>query len=147
LLLLSCSYIERLLRPNTMMNHRKMLRDALLAIPLVVAVAFGVEGVWGAFGALLAGLFTTFNLWVIMMLTFRFTDGLVNEGRNLGMVGVLSLLKVPLALIVYTVIANYFGLMATFLGLMVLMSPILVRGSLFLLETPIPADEPEMGSR
>ncbi len=129
-----------------MTNHRLMLRDALLALPIVVGIGFWLEGSWAAAGVVVSGLATVVNLWVIMMLTYRLTASLDGEGGNLPLIGVLGLLKVPVALAIYTLIATYFGLLSAFLGLLVLMSPVTIRGLKFLVQTPIPSDEMELGS-
>jgi hypothetical protein len=123
-----------------------MLRDALLALPIVVGIGFGLSGSWAAAGVLVSGLATVANLWVIMMLTYRLTASLDGEGGNLPLIGVLGLLKVPLALVIYTLIATTFGLLSAFLGLLVLMAPVTVRGLKFLVQTPIPSEEMELGS-
>ena len=78
-----------------------MLRDALLALPIVVGLGFWLEGSWAAAGVVVSGLATVVNLWVIMMLTYRLTASLDGEGGNLPLIGVLGLLKVPVALAIY----------------------------------------------
>ena len=129
-----------------MTNHRLMLRNALLAVPVVVGLGWGFGDGWQAFGVLLSGLTTVVNLWVIMMLAFRLTGSLAGDGRNVALVGVLALIKVPLAMAAYTVIASYFGLLSAFLGILVLMAPVCFGGLKFLIQTPIPGDDMELGS-
>lgn len=129
-----------------MTNHRLMLRDALLALPIVIGIGFWFYGAWGATGVLLSGLATVANLWVIMMLTYRLTSALDDEGGSLALIGGLALLKVPVALVVYTVIAQFFGLMSAFMGLLILLAPVIYRGLQFLVQTPIPSNEMDLGS-
>ena len=129
-----------------MTNHRQMLRDALLAVPVATLGGYFLLGGWEAIGVALSGLVTVGNFWVIMMLTFRLTAALDGESQNVALVGGLGLIKVPLALAIYTAIASYFGLLGAFLGLMVLMVPVTVRGLQFLIQTPIPSDDVEFGS-
>ena len=129
-----------------MTNHRTMLRNALLAVPVVVALAWFFGDGWQAFGALLSGLTTVVNFWVIMMLTFRLTSSLEDDGRQVALVGLIGLLKVPLAMAVYTVIASYFGLLSAFLGITVLFAPVSLGGLQYLWQTPVPSDDMELGS-
>ena len=104
------------------------------------------KGAWLAAGVCLSGLATTVNMWVIMMLTYRLTASIAGDGSQVAFVGVLGLLKVPVAMAVYTVIAQYFGLLGAFLGLLVLMAPVTLRGIQFLAQTSIPSEEMEAGS-
>ena len=123
-----------------------MLRNALLAVPVVVGLAWLFGDSWQAFGALLSGLTTVVNFWVIMMLTFRLTSSLEDDGRQVALVGVIGLLKVPLAMAVYTAIASYFGLLGAFLGITVLFAPVSLGGLRYLWQTPVPSDDMELGS-
>ena len=129
-----------------MTNHRLMLRNALLAVPVVVALGWFVDGGWAALGTLFSGLTTVINFWVIMMLTFRLTSSMADDGRQVALVGILGLVKVPLAMVAYTVIASYFGLLSAFLGITVLLAPVCFGGFMYLWQTPIPADDMELGS-
>ena len=129
-----------------MTNHRTMLRNALLAVPVVVGLGWFFGDSWEAFGALLSGLTTVVNFWVIMMLTFRLTSSLEDDGRQVALVGVIGLLKVPLAMAVYTAIASYFGLLGAFLGITVLFAPVSLGGLRYLWQTPVPSDDMELGS-
>lgn len=128
-----------------MTNHRLILRDALLVLPVLVAVGFWAEGAWLATGVLASGVVTVVNLWVIMMLTYRLTAALETQNGQLPLVGILGLLKVPVVLVVYTLIGQTFGLLAAFLGILVLMSPVCIRGLQFLAQTTVPSDEMEVG--
>lgn len=128
-----------------MTNHRLILRDALLVLPVLVAVGFWVDGAWLASGVLASGIVTVVNLWVIMMLTYRLTAALETQNGQLPLIGVLGLVKVPVVMAVYTLIAQTFGLMAAFLGILVLMAPVCIRGIQFLAQTTIPSDEMEVG--
>jgi hypothetical protein len=111
-----------------------------------MGVGFWIDGGWGAAGVCLSGLTTVVNIWVIMMLTYRLTASIAGDGSQVAFVGVLGLLKVPVAMAVYTVIAQYFGLLSAFLGLLVLMAPVTLRGIQFLAQTSIPSEEMEAGS-
>ena len=128
-----------------MTNHRLILRDALLVLPVLVAVGFWADGAWLASGVLASGIVTVVNLWVIMMLTYRLTAALETQNGQLPLIGVLGLVKVPVVMAVYTLIAQTFGLMAAFLGILVLMAPVCIRGIQFLAQTTIPSDEMEVG--
>ena len=130
---------------NNMTNHRLILRDALLVLPVLVAVGFWVDGAWLASGVLASGIVTVVNLWVIMMLTYRLTAALETQNGQLPLIGVLGLVKVPVVMAVYTLIAQTFGLMAAFLGILVLMAPVCIRGIQYLAQTTIPSDEMEVG--
>lgn len=147
LLLLSSLYTVPIseLKP-IMMNHRLMIRDALLVLPLLAGLGFWLFDGWFAVGVVLSGLVTVVNMWVIMMLTYRLTASMAGEESNLAVVGVLGLLKVPLVMAVYTVIAHYFGLLSAFLGILVLMAPVCIRGVQFLAQTSVPSEEMEAGS-
>ena len=79
------------------------------------------------------------------MLTYQLTASLDGAKRSIAAYRCLGLVKVPVALAIYTLIAT-FGLMAAFLGILVLMSPVCIRGIQFLVQTPIPSDEMELGS-
>ena len=128
-----------------MTNHRLILRDALLVLPVLVAVGFWLDGTWLAAGVFTSGLVTVANLWVIMMLTYRLTAALETQNGQLPLIGVLGLVKVPVVMAVYTLIAQTFGLMSAFLGILVLMAPVCFRGVQFLAQTTIPSDEMEVG--
>lgn len=128
-----------------MTNHRLILRDALLVLPVLVAVGFWAEGSWLATGVLASGVVTVVNLWVIMMLTYRLTAALETQNGQLPLVGLLGLVKVPVVMVVYTLIAQTFGLLAAFLGILVLMAPVCIRGLQFLAQTTVPSDEMEVG--
>ena len=129
-----------------MTNHRLMLRNALLAVPVVVGLGWFFGDGWQAFGTLLSGLTTVINFWVIMMLTFRLTSSLEDDGRQVALVGLIGLIKVPVAMAVYTVIASYFGILSAFLGITVLFAPVCLGGLSYLWRTPIPSDDMELGS-
>ena len=128
-----------------MTNHRLILRDALLALPMLVGVGFWVDGLWLAAGVLTSGLVTVGNLWGIMMLTYRLTAALETQNGQLPLIGVLGLVKVPVVMAVYTLIAQTFGLMSAFLGILILMAPVCFRGVQYLAQTTIPSDEMEVG--
>jgi len=97
-----------------------------------------------ALGTAIAGLVTVGNLWIIMMLTYRLTRGLSVQGEGLGMVGLVAVVKFPLAIGAYTLVAYAFDVLAAFLGLLVLVVPVVVRGAVYLARTPIPSDSNEL---
>ena len=80
-----------------------------------------------------------------MMLTYRLTAALETQNGQLPLVGLLGLVKVPVVMVVYTLIAQTFGLLAAFLGILVLMAPVCIRGLQFLAQTTVPSDEMEVG--
>jgi len=128
-----------------MTNHRLILRDALLVLPVLVAVGFWADGAWLATGVMVSGIVTVINLWVIMMLTYRLTTSLETQNGQLPLIGILGLVKVPVVMFVYTLTAQTFGLLSAFLGILVLMSPVCIRGLQFLAQTTVPSDEMEVG--
>ena len=120
------------------MNHRTLLRDCALALPVLIAVGVYFGGLMGGLGVLVAGLVTMVNLRLWMGLTAWFTRAVTTENQALSaLVAMGFLVKVPLTIGMYYALVWAFTPQDVALGLCALVIGVTVRGVYLLFSIPV----------
>lgn len=123
------------------MNHPlAILRDSFLALIVVVSAAAWLGGASVALGAALMGVVAAGNLALLAVVVRRLTGALAAEDpASVQRASVLLVLKVPVLLGVFLVLAQFVDVLGLALGLLVVPASFAVGAVAWLL-SPVPAE-------
>ncbi|TVQ87311.1 MAG: hypothetical protein EA397_18515 [Deltaproteobacteria bacterium] len=105
-----------------------ILRDTALLLLPMIGLGGWVDGLWGAVGVVVGGLVVLSNLWLAARLTPRLSGWFAGTDSAGAVAGIVMVLKTPLLLAVFTLLAMTFGAWAVLFSLGSFVLAVFVRG-------------------